>query len=190
VCVTCVVPMSEVEGGRAKGRMDRIVIGPRRRPDGGVPVLGCGRVAAVHAQLGDDLLVDGFVLAVALGSIGKSVSVADPLKGLKLPDEIIVDPEVAVQDDDMGAAMDAEEVLVEGVGEAGLGHRLCTGNAPRWMQPQTHATKQSHASQSKAEPKTPNSHTGRKAGLNHLNRGPGKPAHRGSASGSRRDVRA
>jgi hypothetical protein len=36
--------MSKEEGGVAKRRMDHIVVGPRRGPDGGVPVLGCGRV--------------------------------------------------------------------------------------------------------------------------------------------------
>jgi hypothetical protein len=39
-----VVPMSEEEGGVAMRRMDRIVVGPRRGPDGGVPVLGSGWV--------------------------------------------------------------------------------------------------------------------------------------------------
>jgi hypothetical protein len=58
------------------------------------------------------------------------------------------------------------------------------------VQSQTHATKQSYATQSEAKTKTPNPHTWRKAGLNHLSRGLGKTAHRGPARGSRRDVRA
>jgi hypothetical protein len=48
--------------------------------------------------------------------------VADPPEGLQLPDEIIVDPGVTVRDDDAGATMDAEEVVVEGVGKLGLSH--------------------------------------------------------------------
>jgi H2-forming N5,N10-methylenetetrahydromethanopterin dehydrogenase-like enzyme len=102
--------------------MDRIVVGPRRRPDVGISVLGSGWIAAVHLQLGDDLFVDSFGLAVALGSVGHGELVADPLEGLQLPDEIIVDPGVTVQDDDSGATMDAEEVVVEGVGKLGLSH--------------------------------------------------------------------
>jgi hypothetical protein len=47
----------------------------------------------------------------------------------------------------------------------------------------SHSTKQGHAMQSEAEPKAPNPHTGRKAGPNHLSRGPGKTAHLGPASG-------
>jgi hypothetical protein len=38
--------------------------------------------------------------------------------------------------------------------------------------------------------RTQNPHTGLKTGLNHLGRGPGKPAHRSPARGRRRDVRA
>jgi hypothetical protein len=99
--------------------MDRIVVGPRRGQDGGVPVLGFGWVAAVHSQLGNDLFVHSFCLAVVLGSVGHGESVADPLEGLQLPDEIIVDPRVTVRDDS-GATMDAEEV----VGKLGLTHWL------------------------------------------------------------------
>jgi hypothetical protein len=44
--------------------------------------------------------------------------------------------------------------------------------------------------QSEAKTKVPNPHTGRKASLNHLSRGLSKTAHRGPASGSRRDVHA
>jgi hypothetical protein len=44
--------------------------------------------------------------------------------------------------------------------------------------------------QSEAEPNTQNPHTGRETGLNNLSRGPGETAHRGLASGTRRDVRA
>jgi hypothetical protein len=61
------------------------------------PSLGLWTGPAIHAQLGDDLLADGFVLAVALGSLGNDELVADPLVDLKLPDEIIVAPEVTVQ---------------------------------------------------------------------------------------------
>jgi hypothetical protein len=114
--------MSEEEGGVSMSRMDSIVVGPRCGPDCGVPVLGSGWVAAAHSQLGDDLFVDGFGLAIALGSVGHRESVADPLEGLQLPDDIIVDPGVTVRDDDSGATMDAEEVVVEGVGKLGLSH--------------------------------------------------------------------
>jgi hypothetical protein len=44
--------------------------------------------------------------------------------------------------------------------------------------------------QSKAEPNTPNPHTGRETGLNNLSRGPGETAYRGPASGTHRDIRA
>jgi hypothetical protein len=60
-------------------------------------------------------------------------------------------------------------------------------------QPETIARtqhKSGYATQSEAESKTPNPRTGRKTGINHLSRGPGKSAHRGPASGSRRDIRA
>jgi hypothetical protein len=50
--------------------------------------------------------------------------------------------------------------------------------------------KAGYATQSKAEPNTPNTHTGRETGLNNLSRGPGETAHWGPASGTRRDVRA
>jgi hypothetical protein len=114
--------MSEEEASVAMRRVDRIVVGPRRGQDGGVPVLGSGWVAAVHSQLGDDLFVDGFGLAVALGSVGHGESVADPLESLQLPDENIVDPGVTVRHDDSGATMDAEEVVVEGGGKLGHSH--------------------------------------------------------------------
>jgi hypothetical protein len=56
--------------------------------------------------------------------------------------------------------------------------------------PHKHATKQRYATQSEAVPNTPNPHTGRETGLDNLSRGLGKTAHRGPASGTRRDVRA
>jgi hypothetical protein len=58
------------------------------------------------------------------------------------------------------------------------------------VQSHTQVTKLSYATQSEAETKIPNPHTGLKAGLNNLSRRPGKAAHRGPASGLRRDVRA
>jgi hypothetical protein len=57
------------------------------------------------------------------------------------------------------------------------------------VQPHTHATKHGYAMQGEANPRTPNPHTGRKAGLNHPSRGLGKAAYQGPASGLRRDVR-
>jgi hypothetical protein len=48
--------------------------------------------------------------------------IPSPVQGLQLPDEIIVDPGVTVREDDSGATMDAEEVVVEGVGKLGLSH--------------------------------------------------------------------
>jgi hypothetical protein len=53
-----------------------------------------------------------------------------------------------------------------------------------------HATQQDYATQSEAEPETPNPHTGRETGLNNLSRGLSEPAHRSPAGGTRRDVRA
>jgi hypothetical protein len=53
-----------------------------------------------------------------------------------------------------------------------------------------HATQQGYATQSEAEPETPNPHTGRETGLNNLSRGLGETAHRSPAGGTRRDVRA
>jgi hypothetical protein len=52
-----------------------------------------------------------------------------------------------------------------------------------------HATKHGYATQSEAEPNTPNTHIGRETGLKYVSRGPGETAHRGLASGTRRDVR-
>jgi hypothetical protein len=53
-----------------------------------------------------------------------------------------------------------------------------------------HATQQGYATQSEAEPETPNPHTGRETGLNNLSRGLGETAHRSPAGGTRRAVRA
>jgi hypothetical protein len=53
-----------------------------------------------------------------------------------------------------------------------------------------HATQQGYATQSEAEPETPNPHTGQETGLNNLSRGLGEPAYRSPAGGTRRDVRA
>jgi hypothetical protein len=53
-----------------------------------------------------------------------------------------------------------------------------------------HATEQGYATQSEAEPETPNPRTGQETGLNNLNRGLGETAHRSPAGGMRRDVRA
>jgi hypothetical protein len=47
-----------------------------------------------------------------------------------------------------------------------------------------------YATQSEAEPETPNPHTGQETGLNNLSRGLGETAHRSLAGGTRRDVRA
>jgi hypothetical protein len=58
------------------------------------------------------------------------------------------------------------------------------------VQSHKHATQQGYATQSEAEPDTPNPHTGRETSLNNRSRGPGKIAHRSPASGTRRDVRA
>jgi hypothetical protein len=44
---------------------------------------------------------------------------------------------------------------------------LPAGNKTRYIQSHTQATKQGYATQSEAKPKTPDSHPGRKAGLNH-----------------------
>jgi hypothetical protein len=46
------------------------------------------------------------------------------------------------------------------------------------VQPHAQATKQSYATQSEAEPNTPNPHTGRETGLNNLSRELGETAHR------------
>jgi hypothetical protein len=59
-----------------------------------------------------------------------------------------------------------------------------------WVQSHKHDTQQGYATQSEAKPDTPNPHTGREIGLNNRSRGPGEIAHRISASGTRRDVRA
>jgi hypothetical protein len=56
------------------------------------------------------------------------------------------------------------------------------------VQSDTHGTTQVHATQSEAEPKTPDPHTGLKTGSNHVIRGPGKTAHWSPAIGSRRDM--
>jgi hypothetical protein len=121
--------MGEEEGGEAMRRMDRIVVGSHCGPDCGLPVLGSGWVAAVHSQHGNDLFVDGFGLAVALGSIGNCELVADSLEGFELPDEVVVDARITVRDDDTGTTMDAEEVLVKGVSEwvswSSTAHREC-----------------------------------------------------------------
>jgi hypothetical protein len=58
------------------------------------------------------------------------------------------------------------------------------------VQSHKHATQQGYATQSEAEPNTPNPHTERETGLNNLSRGPGETAHRSPTSGTRRDVRA
>jgi DNA-nicking Smr family endonuclease len=56
------------------------------------------------------------------------------------------------------------------------------------VQSHTQATKQGYSTQSEDEPKTPNPHTGRLAGLNHLSRGLGKAAYRGLASRRKIDL--
>jgi hypothetical protein len=61
---------------------------------------------------------------------------------------------------------------------------------PETKQLHKHATQQGYATQSEAEPETPNPHTGRETGLNNLSRGLGKTTHRSLAGGTRRDVRA
>jgi hypothetical protein len=47
-----------------------------------------------------------------------------------------------------------------------------------------HATQQGYATQSEAEPETPNPHTGRETGLNNLSGGLGETAHRSPAGGT------
>jgi hypothetical protein len=44
--------MREEEGGVAIRRMDRIVVGPRRGPDGGVQGMGSGWVESTHGERG------------------------------------------------------------------------------------------------------------------------------------------
>jgi hypothetical protein len=44
------------------------------------------------------------------------------------------------------------------------------------VQSHKHTTQQSYATQSEAEPETPNPHTGRETGLNNRSRGPGETA--------------
>jgi hypothetical protein len=63
----------------------------------------------------------------------------------------------------------------------------------RWKQNEVqshiHGTKQGYAAQRKAKPNTLYPHTGRKTGLNHPSREPGKTSHRGPARSARCDVR-
>jgi hypothetical protein len=69
---------------------------------------------------------------------------------------------------------------------------LPTGALASWLrslsQSHIHGTKQGYATQSEAESNTQHLSVGRIAGLNQVSRGPGKAAHRGLSSGSRRDV--
>jgi hypothetical protein len=56
------------------------------------------------------------------------------------------------------------------------------------VQSHEHATQQGYATQSEAEPETPNPPSGRETGLNNLSRGPGETAHRSITIYVLRDV--
>jgi hypothetical protein len=65
-----VVSVCQVEGSVTVGCVNGCIIGMDTSLDGGVLIGDAGRVGAICLQFGDELFVEGFGLAIALGSVG------------------------------------------------------------------------------------------------------------------------
>jgi hypothetical protein len=91
--------------------------------DGGVPIGHAGGVGAICLQLGQELLVKGFGLSIALGAVGGCQPVRDALELVHESEEIIVIAPVTVRDNDSGNTMNTVKFVVEGLGQLMLAHR-------------------------------------------------------------------